>query len=223
YNLNYRIASAILNLQGQITKSKPFPQVEEFEKSSIVVKTVKFNEKNQNKESMSFGAFKFDELSKETWDDEEGFPSAQWHNFLLETRFLFFVVKTEGETDIFRGIKFFTMPEEDVEGPVKQMWEDTVYKINNGVTLEAVPDKSTIDGWRINNNFVNKSDNLICHVRPHEQQRDYSENGRYADKLPHPAHWINKPDTEDYSNQWMTKQSFWINNDYIKKQVEELL
>ncbi|MFI9044713.1 Sau3AI family type II restriction endonuclease [Staphylococcus saprophyticus] len=223
YNLNYRIASAILNLQGKITKNKPFPQVEEFEKSSIVVKTVKFNEKNQNKESMSFGAFKFDELSKEAWDDEEGFPSAQWHNFLLETRFLFFVVKTENEIDVFKGIKFFTMPEEDVEGPVKEVWEDTVNKINKDITLEAVPDKSTKDGWRINNNFISKSDNLICHVRPHEQQRDYSENGRYADKLPHPAHWINKPDTEDYSNQWMTKQSFWINNDYIKKQVEELL
>ncbi|MGJ5703280.1 Sau3AI family type II restriction endonuclease, partial [Staphylococcus equorum] len=64
---------------------------------------------------------------------------------------------------------------------------------------------------------------LICHVRPHEQQRDYSENGPYADKLPHPVQWVNKPDSHDYSNEWMTKQCFWINNDYIKKQVEELL
>src|SRR5699024_5076327 len=83
--------SAILNLKGKITKNNPFPEVEEFEKSSIVVKTVKFDENNRNKESMSFGAFKFEELANEQWIDEDGLPSAQWHNFLLESRFLFFV------------------------------------------------------------------------------------------------------------------------------------
>ncbi|HJG68224.1 DNA mismatch repair protein MutH [Staphylococcus cohnii] len=223
YNLNYRLASAILNLKGKITKNNPFPEVEEFEKSSIVVKTVKFDENNRNKESMSFGAFKFEELANEQWIDEDGLPSAQWHNFLLESRFLFFVVKTENEMDVFKGIKFFSMPEEDIEGPIKKMWLDTVDKIKTGVTLEAVPDKGTKDGWRINNNFISKSDKLICHVRPHEQKRDYRKNGLCADKLPHPAKWINKPESDDYSNEWMTKQSFWINNDYIKKQVEELL
>ncbi|HCT0462902.1 TPA: DNA mismatch repair protein MutH, partial [Staphylococcus pseudintermedius] len=205
------------------TKTNPFPKVEEFEKSSIVVKTVKFDEKNYNKESMSFGAFKFEELSKEKWEDEDGFPSAQWHNFLLEARFMFFVIKKENNADVFKGVKFFSMPEEDIEGPVKRVWKDTVRKINQGVTLKAVPDKSTKDGWKIKNNFINKSHNLICHVRPHEQKRDYRINGSYADKLPHPINWINKPDSEDYSNEWMTKQCFWINNDYIKKQVEELL
>ncbi|HAR6225739.1 TPA: DNA mismatch repair protein MutH [Staphylococcus pseudintermedius] len=223
YNLYYRIASAILNLKGKSTKTNPFPKVEEFEKSSIVVKTVKFDEKNYNKESMSFGAFKFEELSKEKWEDEDGFPSAQWHNFLLEARFMFFVIKKENNADVFKGVKFFSMPEEDIEGPVKRVWKDTVRKINQGVTLKAVPDKSTKDGWKIKNNFINKSHNLICHVRPHEQKRDYRINGSYADKLPHPINWINKPDSEDYSNEWMTKQCFWINNDYIKKQVEELL
>lgn len=223
YNLNYRIASAILNLKGKITQNKPFPEVEEFEKSSIVVKTIKFDTNNFNKESMSFGAFKFDELAKEQWIDEDGFPSAHWHNFLLETRFLFFVVKTENNADVFKGIKFFSMPEEDIEGPVRKMWQDTVDKINEGVELEAVPDRSTKDGWKIKNNFISKSDNLICHVRPHEQRRDYTEDGLCADKLPHPAQWVNKPESDDYTYHWMTRQCFWINNDYIKKQVEELL
>ncbi len=221
--LNYRIASAILNLKGKTTKTKPFPEVEEFEKSSIVVKTVHFNKKNVNKESMSFGAFKFEELANEEWEDSEGYPSAQWRNFLLETRFLFFVVKeNEDGLDIFKGIKFFSMPEEDINGPVKKMWDDTVKKLNEGVTLEAVPDKSTKDGWRIKNNFVDKSDDLICHVRPHTNNRDY-RGGSNADKLPKKINWINRPDSDDYSDEWMTKQSFWINNDHIKKQVEDLL
>ncbi|MEX2948953.1 Sau3AI family type II restriction endonuclease [Staphylococcus warneri] len=223
YSLNYRIASSILNLKGKITKNNPFPRVEEFEKASIVVKTVKFNEKNQNKESMSFGAFKFNELAKEQWVDKEGYPSAQWHNFLLETRFLFFVVKTENGNDIFKGIKFFSMPEDDIETKVKSMWEDTVRKLQNGVTLEAVPDKNTKDGWKIKNNFTSLRDNMICHVRPHASERDYTVNGKYSDKLPVPANWINKPDSDKYSKDWMTKQCFWINNDYIKRQVQDLL
>ncbi|MDN8974784.1 DNA mismatch repair protein MutH, partial [Staphylococcus aureus] len=106
----------------------------------IVVKTVHFNKKNVNKESMSFGAFKFEELANEEWEDSEGYPSAQWRNFLLETRFLFFVVKEDEDgVDIFKGIKFFSMPEEDINGPVKRMWDDTVKKLKEGVTLEAVP------------------------------------------------------------------------------------
>ena len=64
---------------------------------------------------------------------------------------------------------------------------------------------------------------MICHVRPHASQRDYSVDGRYADKLPVPAKWINKPDNDNYSDQWMTKQCFWINNDYIKEQVQDLI
>ncbi|GBU68678.1 type-2 restriction enzyme Sau3AI [Staphylococcus aureus] len=114
------------------------------------------------------------------------------------------------------------MPEEDINGPVKRMWDDTVKKLKEGVTLEAVPDKSTKDGWRIKNNFVDKSDDLICHVRPHTNNRDY-RGGSNADKLPKKINWINRPDSDDYSDEWMTKQSFWINNDYIKKQVEDLL
>lgn len=30
---------------------------------------------------MSFGAFKFEELANEEWEDSEGYPSAQWRNF----------------------------------------------------------------------------------------------------------------------------------------------
>ena len=41
-----------------------------------------------------------------------------------------------------------------------------------------------------------------------------------ADKLPVPAKWINKPDNDNYSDRWMTKQCFWINNDYIKNKYK---
>lgn len=220
YQINYQIAAAILNLEGKYKETEAFKNVEEFEKASIVLKTVKFNENNVNKESMSFPSFSFEELAQETWVNEEGEPAAEWHIFLAETRFLFFVVKTENGKDIFKGVKFFGVPESDLQGPIRTVWEDTVKKINEGVKLRAVP---WGDGIRIENNFIAKSDNLLSHVRPHQTLADYSENGRYADKLPVPIQWTNRPDSPDYSDSWMTKQCFWLNNDYIKKQVKDLL
>lgn len=220
YQTNYQIAAAILNLKGKYSGTESFVKVEEFEKASILVKTVKFNENNVNKESMSFPAFNFNELSNEVWVDEEGEPSAEWHNFLLDTRFLFFVVKTDNDKDIFKGANFFSMPEADLQGPVREVWEDTVKKINTGVELRPVKWGNTI---RIENNFISKTDDMICHVRPHESKADYSKNGKYADKLPVKANWINKPASGKYSDQWMTRQCFWLNNSYIKEQVKELL
>lgn len=222
-SVNYLIASAILNLKNKVKNGNQFPRVEEFEKASIVLKTVKFDENNINKESMSFPTFKFKELVNEKWEDENGNPSATWHNYLLETRFLFFIVKTENNEDVFKGIKFFSMPEKDIKGPVKKVWEDTVSKLENGVELTAKYNKDG-DVLKIENNFINKSDKMICHVRPHQSKADYRVNGECADYLPAPAVWNNRPkDTKKYSDQWMTKQCFWLNADYIKKQVEDML
>lgn len=220
YQKNYMIASAILDLKGKYGTAKAFKQVEEFEKASIELKTIKFNENNVNRENMSFPKFNFIELADEEWENEEGEPSAEWHNFLLDTLFLFFVVKTENGVDYFKGVKFFSIPDADLQGPIREVWEDTVKKLNEGVKLEAVEQKN---GTIIRNNFIKKSDHMIAHVRPHERKADYSVNGKHADKLPVKAQWTNKPDSPEYSDQWMTRQCFWLNNDYVKKQVEELL
>lgn len=96
-------------------------------------------------------------------------------------------------------------------------------KIIEGVQLKASPHKGTSDGLIITNNFISKEDDKICHVRPHASYRDYREGGSHADELPTPIQWINRPDSKNYSNQWMTKQSFWINNTYINEQIKELL
>lgn len=220
YHINYRIAAAILKLNKKYSDTEAFYQVEEFEKASILVKTVSFNEKAKNTQSMSFPAFNFSDLSKETWVDDEGEPSAEWHNFLLDTRFLFFVVQKIDGISTFKGVKFFTVPDEDLQGPIRKVWEDTVKKINDGVQLAPQQRK---DGIRITNNFIPKSANLICHVRPHDGQSDYTVNGKYADELPSDIKWTNKPNSTNYSNRWMTTQSFWFNNDYVKQQVVDLL
>ncbi|MDN8760299.1 DNA mismatch repair protein MutH, partial [Staphylococcus aureus] len=71
--INYRIASAILNLKGNNTSTDAFSNVEEFEKASIVVKTVNVKSNNEIAEDMSFHASKFNELIKEEWENSEGY------------------------------------------------------------------------------------------------------------------------------------------------------
>ncbi len=221
--INYRIASAILNLKGNNTSTDAFSNVEEFEKASIVVKTVNVKSNNEIAEDMSFHASKFNELIKEEWENSEGYPSASWHNFLLETRFLFFVVKDESKGPVFKGIKFFSMPEKDIEDTVRIVWEDTVKKLKNGVELQQ---RYTKEGkpWKISSNFIKGSDELICHFKSHAGKADYRVNGKNADFLPAPIKWLNRPDDkEKYSDQWMTKHSFWINKRYIKEQIKDML
>lgn len=222
-NINNRIAMAMLNLNGNNTIASSFENIEEFEKSSIVVKTVQVNRNNKNRESMSFPHFKFKELAEEEWENDAGEATATWHTFLLDTHFLFVVFKEEENDIIFKGVKFHSIPEEIIEGPIKEVWDDTKQKINEGVHLTAKPDKKTSDGWKILNNFISLKDDKVCHVRPHTTLRDYSVNGKYADELPTPIHWTNKPKSEDYSANWMTKQCFWINNNYINEQITDLL
>ncbi|WP_188353523.1 Sau3AI family type II restriction endonuclease [Leuconostoc pseudomesenteroides] len=217
--LLYQLAAAILGLSKDKAK-RNFDFVEEFNKAAMILKTVKFDAGGHNKESMSFPAFKFTEIVEEEWNDDDGNPSASFHNLLLDSTFILFVVQTDIEgVDVFKGIKFFNVSSEDIEGDIQYVWEDTVQKLRQGVVLNG---KRGVNGYRITNNFIKKSDDLIVHVRPHSQLSGYNALKPDADLLPSRARWINKPDSS-YSDYWMTKQSFWFNNDYIKKQVQELL
>ncbi|MDT0693476.1 Sau3AI family type II restriction endonuclease [Staphylococcus chromogenes] len=222
-SLNQLLASAMLNLNGNHTINKEFGEIEEFEKASIVVKTVQVNEKNKNKEHMSFPKFNFKELVEEEWTNEEGEPSATWHNFLLESRFLFVVFKEVEDDVIFKGIKFHSIPEDVINTTIKDVWQDTKDKLNEGVILKVEP-RNNSKGYIVRNNLIKHSDGKICHVRPHAAYSDYRENGKYANQLPTPAKWINHTGKYDeLSKDWMTDQSFWLNNAYINQQIADLL
>ena len=87
---------------------------------------------------------------------------------------------------------FWNIPNEDLE-QVRLVWERTVRAIRVGV-------RSTPMSGGISNDLPKKSENPVAHVRPHG--RDGS------DKLPLP------------DGRMMTKQCFWLNNTYIREQIE---
>ncbi|MCT6859134.1 MAG: hypothetical protein M3Z82_07720, partial [Apilactobacillus sp.] len=206
---NVEIVNRILGI-----KSRTGIEADEFKKASIVPKTIQFNQRNVNKESMSLPPFKFKDLVEENWNDKDGAPEASLNVYFSETKFLFVVFKTEDDgNNYLKGIKFFRVTDEQRDGVIREAWQQTVDTLLSGVEL-------TFNNDRVSNNFISSKDKKIIHVRPHAARSSYVDS-KDSNELPTPAKWTNKPDS--YSNNFMTTQSFWLNSKYIKSAVKELL
>lgn len=180
-NLEAMLAYRILGIKGN--------KAEEFEKANIVVKTIRVGKNNKIKESMSFPTFKFKELIEEEWED------STFGNYLRETRFLFVVYKFDENDELhLRGCQFWNIPYADLEGNVKDVWEETKKVLIDGLEVEVINGKN-------HNNFPKASNNPVSHVRPHAQ------NAKDTYEL---------PDGRQYP-----KQCFWLNNFYILSQLNK--
>lgn len=204
-SINAMLASRMLGIHGNLEKS------EEFFKANITVKTIRITNKGTIKEDMSFPTFKAKELVEEKWE------TSTLRNVFDSSKFFFVIFQEEENGEyVFRGAKFWTMPEHDLETTVKKAWLATVQTYKNGVHLTYNANQN-----RVTNNLLTKSDKQIISLRPHASKASYIANNPNADELPTPAIWINKPDS--YSESWMTKQCFWLNNDYIWEQIQDVL
>ena len=164
-------------------------QAEEFVKANIVIKTIRLKQNNKIKENMSFPTFKFKELVEEEWED------SAFGNYWRETRFLFVVYKYDVNEKLrLKGCQFWNIPYADLEGNVKTVWEQTKKVIQNGLKIEVKKGK-------LSSNLPAKSENPVCHVRPHGKNSE----DRYE-----------LPDGRTYP-----KQCFWLNNTYITSQLEK--
>lgn len=179
-------------------------KAEEFEKSGIVVKAIRIEQNGKIKENMSFPPFKFKELVNETWEESELF------NYFDTTRFLFVIYQSDGNHYKLAGAQLWNMPYDDLHFTVQEGWKKIKSSIANGVTFTR---EKYGDSYRYLNSLPKKEDNPIIHIRPHAQKSAFKfkdgtviGNLSNADELP--------------DGQWMTKQSFWINNDYILKQIK---
>lgn len=192
-----QVVSAILGIKG--TK---LSQIEEFSKANIQFKTVRLEPHGTPKEHMSFEQIDFEE-----WIDKP-FEESQIYNKFETTKFLFVVFEyTEKETKqnknsrslYFKGIKLWNMPEDTLQNEIYQLWEKVREILLEGVELEEVKWGS---GYRVNNNFPKKDFNGIAHIRPK------ANDGLDKTQLP--------------DGQFITKQTYWLNREYIADIVKEL-
>ncbi len=180
-NLEALIAYRILGIKGN--------KASEFEKAGIVVKAIRIGNNDKIREHMSFPNFKFTEIIKENWED------STFRNYLDDTRFFFVVYKYDNQGILrLKGCQFWSIPYDDLENNVKNVWLKTCKVINEGIKVTEINGK-------IYNNFPSPSENSVCHVRPHAR---------------------NKDDTYELPNGGsFTKQCFWLNNSYILSQIDD--
>lgn len=180
-------------------------RAEEFEKANIVVKSIRIEEDGKIKENISFPPFLFKDIVNECFEDSEIFK------YFDETRFFFVIWKRDGEVYRVYDSQLWNMPSNDLKYIVRDGWENICKVIKNGVVFTKKINGNNIT---ITNNLPKKADNSIIHIRPHAQKSAYKLNDgtvignveRDANELP--------------NGEYMTTQSFWINNSYISKQLK---
>lgn len=182
---------------------------EEFVKANIVVKVIRLEEDLSMNESISLPQFNFMEFVKEKWEE------SQVYNYFSETKFFFVVFKKDG--DVYRLFKsqFWNMPFEHLNRFVREGWENIQWHIRKGVIFDIKEGK---DGKvTIKNNLPKKKDNPIVHIRPHATQSAYAIRQPYGNDIV--IGNVNRDANMLPQGDFMTTQSFWINNNYILSQL----
>lgn len=181
-------------------------QAAEFEKANIVVKTIRIEKNGKNKESMSLPPFKFKELVKEEWETSTLFQ------YLDETQFLFVVYTKVDDAYILSKALLWHMPYKDLNEVVRDEWLKCQSIIKDGIVFTK--EFKSNHEISITNNLPGMKDTEIIHIRPHAQEAAYKLKDGYEKGD------ITKNGDELPNGEWMTKQSFWLNSDYIWNQIQ---
>ena len=177
--------------------------VEEFDKANIQLKTIRLKSDGTPKESMSFPAFKFMDLVNESWVDSDFF------DLLDSKKFCFAVFQCENKDcsgdRLFKGFYLWNMPQSDIAKAAKT-WRLTKTLVRSGTIVKEL--KETKRGIERQTHFPGQKSTDVAHVRPHAQNA--------VDVYPLPTADQLTGATE------YTKQSFWLNADYLKKVIANL-
>ena len=120
---------------------------------------------------------------------------------LLDSKkFLFSVFAYENDVLIFKGLRFWTMPNADLR-ICKKVWLHTRETIQKGEIVKKVTSSRRLT------NFKKSSDKMVIHVRPHARNAQ--------DTYPLPVR-----EKLTGSNEY-TKHSFWLNPRYLAEMIKD--
>ena len=177
---------------------------EEFVKSNTIIKTIRIETNGALRESMSFPAMNFKEFVLEEWEN------SAIYEYFTENRFLFVIYRNDGNEYRLENVKFWHMPLEELEQIGYPEWLTVQQIIKDGVEFIPV-------GNRVLNNLPKLSKTRMFHLRPHANKAAYLIAGEKMG-----AGSLSKDADELPNGDWMTKQSFWLNNSYILEQINRL-
>lgn len=180
-------------------------KAEEFEKANIVIKSIRIEKNGKMRESISFPPFLFKDFVQECFEESE------LYNYFEETRFFFVVWQKKNNDYVLKGCQLWNMPYSDLNITVRREWENIKHIVEYGVSFTK---KKTKKGYVIQNSLPGKKENEIIHIRPHSKRSAYKfADGEIIGNI--------KRDANELPNgEYMTTQSFWINNDYFLKQLK---
>ena len=168
--------------------------IAEFEKADIKPRTIRLNQAGMPEESVSFPAFKYVELAEHDFEDSD-------FRRYLEQKNLFVLYRKTRESA-------------DKKNPDGSEQTKDVYRLS-GVCFWQMPEKDIPEAQRCYDemrrrvragqaeNAVKSTENRCCHVRPH------GRNAKDTDITP--------------DGRKVKKQAFWLNQKYLKEQIEEAL
>ncbi|WP_353098003.1 Sau3AI family type II restriction endonuclease [Empedobacter brevis] len=196
-NFYSKVTHAILNIE--LNK-----EIEEFEKADIQIKTIRVEPNNNIIQSVSFPAFEFTQLYKESWINCE-------MKDITEKKYLFIFFKRINDQYVLDKVKFWNMPLSD-RNEVRKVWLQTKKIIQEGNIFKEY-DKNKDGSIRLSikgnpirlNNLPKMSENLVCHVRPHGADSTKTFPLPVEDKI---------LKVKEYS-----KQCFWYNNTYVRDEI----
>lgn len=179
---------------------------EEFVKANIIVKAIKVEENGKIKYNMSFPTFTIKDLLQENWED------SWFYNYFSETKFLFVVYKHNGEDYVFSGAKFWNLSTTLLEEEAKNDW----LKVKEAYEHVQFYPKNNI----ISNNLPKAKDTNLFFSKLHTAKTAHIINGvgygkgldkyeSYTDILP--------------NGDRMPIQSFWLNKNFVIKEIKELV
>ncbi len=182
-------------------------RAEEFVKAGIQIKAIRLEKNNKMTESISFPEFVVKELTEEEWEE------SQLYNIFSETKFLYIVFKNQNGEYMFKGAQFWNMPIEDLEGDGYEEWLTYQEKFKNGVNFNIVKNGSNTIVY---NDLPKMTQTEIFHVRPHT-----SQSAHVIDNIHYGKGTIKNNTDELLNGDRICKQSFWLNNKYIIKQLDD--
>ena len=155
--------------------------------ANLSIKTIQLKENGRPKEAMSFSSFDYIDIVNETWE------ASQVKRTFSKT-FLFAVFQQTPSLNLFKGAFLWKMPDDDLLGEVKEVWQRTVDILKSGRIVVCEKGRMVLA-------FPRESETKVCHVRPH------GKNALDLSKLPVLDSGLN------YKG--LSKQSFWLNHGYV--------
>lgn len=170
-------------------KGTKLNKIEEFSKANYKFKTIRIEPNGNIREHMSFRNINFTELAETAWEDselKEKFESTKWVFVVFDHKEDY---KVKNRQSYFKKIVIWNMPKRIIDNELKSFYEETQKVLEKGVELIQT-------NRGISNNLPDRNFNRVCHIRP--------KGTNAADK-------VELPD-----GQWITKQCFWLDKEYIK-------